>query len=277
MINFNAHRIYRELVATGSFNSPNESVQIQENLSPIFGLSGNLRMKEKNFPLSLKADEFQFIHDMVQKCFIGKSIIFKGFECATGFGVSTLAPLLGLFDERKGLPHKLVSMDSYIEEYTGDPEKYKDQKVSVTLRPEDSLGYRCAKGLCDAYDVGHMVSLEIGTSPEDVGSILRKNFTKNTLDIHRPILNYVYLDAGHFPEQIIKDIETIYPWLDKDNFLFFCHDVYPWSFTNNVHDRIKDLFGKIIDIVVPSEAGLYGGENLGLIRKGFHYVDTNNI
>jgi hypothetical protein len=93
---------------------------------------------------------------------------------------------------------------------------------------------------------------EIGWSPDDVDSIIGKHFNQK--------LDFVFLDAGHFGDQMIKDIREIYKHLDE-KFVFVFHDIYPWSCTQEVHNLCVELFGKDIEIKLPYPQG----ENMGII------------
>ena len=73
-------------------------------------------------------------------------------------------------------------------------------------------------------------------------------------------LDFVFIDAGHFEKQMIKDIDSILPLLGEKYVLAF-HDVYPWSFTDNVHKHLFDKIGKNVEIVIKPPHG----ENFGIV------------
>jgi predicted O-methyltransferase YrrM len=167
------------------------------------------------------------------------------FELATAFGISGSA--IGTAMKKTG--GKLVTMDAYIEEKCNNAGTYEKFERQVY---EQSDGYKSVKYLIKKLDIeNHMIG-EIGWSPDDVDSIITRNFTEK--------LDFVFLDAGHFGHQMIKDIESIKPHL-ADKFVFVFHDIYPWSCTNEVHDCVKKHFGKDIEIKLPYPQG----ENMGVI------------
>ena len=202
---------------------------------------GHVKMVGHEFPLSIKQEEFDFLTNLVKD-----NNLQRGFECATAFGISSLAAALGF----KATGGKLVTMDAYIEEKCRDAGAYKDFEREVY---EQADGYKSVKHLVKHFELETNLFPEIGWSPDDVESTITKHFGSEKLD-------YVFLDAGHFPEQMVKDIAAIAPFLDK-KFVFVFHDIYPWSFDESVHKLVNDLFGKSVEIKVPHPQG----ENLGYI------------
>jgi len=73
---------------------------------------GHIKMVNHLYPYSIKEREFNFLRDL-----IAHNNLKNGFECATAFGISSLALGLG-FKETGG---KCVTMDAYIEEKCEDP------------------------------------------------------------------------------------------------------------------------------------------------------------
>lgn len=202
---------------------------------------GHIKMRGHDFPLSIKQEEFDFLTKLVVD-----NNLQRGFECATAFGISGLASALG-FKQTGG---KLVTMDAYIEEKCRDAGAYKDFERQVY---EQADGYKSVKHLIKHFELENTFFPEIGWSPDDVESVIEKHYKGEKLD-------FVFLDAGHFPEQMIKDISAIAPYLGK-KFVFVFHDIYPWSFSEDVHKLCRDLFNKDVEIKVPHPAG----ENLGYI------------
>ena len=165
----------------------------------------------------------------------------------TAFGISGLAAATA-FKKTGG---KLVTMDAYIEEKCGDAGTYKDFERTVY---EKSDGYKSVKFLIEQFDLESTMIPEIGWSPDDVESIITKNYDEK--------LDFVFLDAGHFSEQIIKDIDSIRPFL-AEKFIFIFHDVYPWSFDETAQQHVENVFGKRVEIVLPFPQG----ENMGILRN----------
>ena len=203
---------------------------------------GNLKMKGHTVPLSIFQSEFDFIHNTIVE-----NNLQRGFELATAFGISGLAAATA-FKKTGG---KLVTMDAYIEEKCGDAGTYKDFERTVY---EKSDGYKSVKFLIEQFDLESTMIPEIGWSPDDVESIITKNYDEK--------LDFVFLDAGHFSEQIIKDIEAIRPFL-AEKFIFIFHDVYPWSFDETAQQHVENVFGKRVEIVLPFPQG----ENMGILRN----------
>jgi predicted O-methyltransferase YrrM len=204
----------------------------------------NIKMKQHPFPYSIKEEEFNFITDTIVKYDLK-----RGYECATAFGVSTMACALG-FKQTGG---KMVTMDAYIEEDTKHPEAYKDQEEKRTYADAD--GYKSVMYLREKFGVQDNLECEVGWSPDDTEKTIRKHFGDEKID-------FVFLDAGHFPEQIIKDIDSFVPFL-AEKFVVLFHDDYTWSFTQDVHNHIRNVFGCNTEIFIPHPRG----ENLSGIIK----------
>ena len=67
-------------------------------------------------------------------------------------------------------------------------------------------------------------------------------------------LDFVFFDSGHFPHQLIKEMEEIEPLLDK-NYVIVFHDHHPDFFNTDVMSVIKRIFKKDIQIAVPRPEG----------------------
>lgn len=201
---------------------------------------GHIKMKQHPYPYSIKQEEFDFLTDLVIE-----HKLQRGYECATAFGVSSCAIGLG-FKETGG---KIVTMDAYIEEKCQNPGAYKDFERTVY---EQSDGYKSVKYLIEKFELQDTLFPEIGWSPDDTETNIRKHFSEP--------LDFVFIDAGHFEDQMIKDIDVFLPLLAEKYVLAF-HDVYEWSFSRKVHDHLINKIGKKVEIVVPHDRG----ENLGII------------
>jgi predicted O-methyltransferase YrrM len=201
---------------------------------------GHIKMVGHSVPLSVMQAEWDFLHNIVVD-----NNLTKGFELATAFGISGSA--IGTAMKKTG--GKLVTMDAYVEEKYNNAGTYEHFERQVY---EQSDGYKSVKYLIKKLDIENHMIAEIGWSPDDVDSIITKNFTDK--------LDFVFLDAGHFGHQMIKDIESIKPHL-ADKFVFVFHDIYSWSCTKEVHDCVKKHFGKDIEIKLPYPKG----ENMGVI------------
>lgn len=203
---------------------------------------GHIKMKQHPFPYSIMEKEFAYLTNLIVS-----NNLQRGYECATAFGVSTMACALG-FKETGG---KMVTMDAYIEEDTKHPDAYKQQGEKRTYADAD--GYKSVMYLREKFGVQKNLECEVGWSPDDTESTVRKHFGDQKLD-------FVFLDAGHFPEQMIKDIDAIAPLLGE-KYVFAFHDNYSWSFAPEVHAHLVKVLGKDCEIVVPYP----DGENLSVL------------
>jgi len=140
-------------------------------------------------------------------------------------------------------------MDAYIEEKCQNPGAYKDFERTVY---ETSDGYKSVKYLIEKFELQNTLFPEIGWSPDDTFRCIKNHF--------REKLDFVFIDAGHFEDQMIKDIDAFLPLL-ADKYVLAFHDVYEWSFSNKVHDYLMNTIGKKVEIMIPSGRG----ENLGVI------------
>jgi len=205
---------------------------------------GHIKMKQHLYPYSIKIDEFEFLKNLIIE-----NNLQRGYECATAFGISSLALGIG-FKQTGG---KCVTMDAYIEEKCESYDAYKNFEKQLH---ETSDGIKSVKYLIEKYNLQDVLFPEIGWSPNDTETILRKHITEP--------LDFVFIDGGHFPHQVIKDVDVIMPLLGEKYVLAF-HDVYPESwggcFTDQVHEHIFRKTGKRIEIKIPNPVG----ENLGVI------------
>lgn len=203
--------------------------------------SSNIKMKQHSYPFSIKEEEFNYLTNVIVE-----NNLQNGYECATAFGVSSTAIGLG-FKQTGG---RCVTMDAYIEEKCQNPGSYQNFEREVY---EKADGYKSVKYLIEKFELQNHLYPEIGWSPDDTESAIKKHITEP--------LDFVFIDAGHFEEQTIKDINAFFPFLGEKYILMF-HDVYSWSFTNKVHEHLRSLTGKDVEIVVPHSRG----ENLGMLK-----------
>lgn len=200
----------------------------------------NIKMKQHPYPFSIKEEEFNFLTNL-----IAENNLKNGYECATAFGISSLAIGLG-FKQTGG---KCVTMDAYIEEKCKNPGAYEKFEREVY---EQADGFKSVKYLIEQFDLQNHLIPTIGWSPDDTETNVRKHITEP--------LDFVFIDAGHFPDQMIKDIDAFLPLLGERYVLAF-HDVYPWSYSEKVHEHLYNKIGKRVEIKVPHPAG----ENLGVV------------
>ena len=203
-------------------------------------MNWNIRMDGFDFPRSIFIKEFDYLKNLI----INKNLK-NGFECGTAFGVSTVALGLG-FKKTKG---HLVTMDAYIEENVGNCNDYREFTHKISF---ESVGYKSVNFLIEHFRLKKYVKTEIGWSPNDVGKCIVKHTSKK--------LDFVFIDAGHFPEQLIKDLKALKPFLD-DNYVIALHDCFFYLITPEVEEVIQSLFGVPLEIVVTGNDGF----NLAII------------
>jgi predicted O-methyltransferase YrrM len=204
--------------------------------------ANSMKMTNHKFPYSITETEFEFLKDLI--------IMYNlksGYEIATAFGVSSTGIGLG-FKETGG---KLVTMDAYIEENANNCESYKDYKPAVY---ENMDGYKSAKFLIKEFGLEDTVFLEVGWSPNDTESVIRKHISEP--------LDFVFIDGGHFPNQLINDISSVVPLL-ADKYVIAFHDMYPGVFDESVNEHIRKTFGKDVQVAVPEPYGY----NLSIIMN----------
>jgi predicted O-methyltransferase YrrM len=222
-----------------------ETGPIKYEIRPLF--DGTIKnwyvgMVGHDFPRSAYIDEFEYL----KKLIIDYDLK-NGYELGTAFGLTAVALGIG-FKQTGG---KLVTMDAYIEEIVENLDDYRWDNPQINF---DSEGLKSVKFLIEHFGLKDNVKIEVGYSPNDVGKILVKN-----LD-HK--LDFVFIDAGHYPEQLIKDIESVYPFIQNECVIAI-HDCFDNLITPEVQEYIIQKFGKEIEVVVPYPKGF----NLGVIIK----------
>lgn len=206
--------------------------------NPGFVYSHCMNMVGHDFPASVREKEFEFL-----KKTIIKYNLKNGFELGTAFGVSTVGLGLG-FKETGG---KLITMDAYVEEHLHDF-RYEGANYQKYYEMD---GWKSVNYLIEHFRLQPVVTPTVGWSPHDTGVVISQNTTEK--------IDFVFLDAGHFPEQIMKDLSVIKPFLD-DEYVIALHDYYPHVFPDYTVEWITKEFGVPI-ISVPSPHGY----NLALI------------
>jgi len=200
-----------------------------------------MSMSGHSFPISIRDTEFKFL-----KNFVIKHNFKNGFELATAFGVSTIAIGLGM----KETGGKLITMDAYIEEHLDD-HQYEGANYQTY---KDTDGWKSVNYLIEHFRLQDTVKPDIGWSPEDTGVVNARNTTKK--------IDFVFLDAGHFPEQVKKDLMVIKPFLDE-KYAILLHDYFPQVYPKHVVDWIVETFGFEPKIVLPNPIG----DNLALLTN----------
>ena len=192
-----------------------------------------LSMSNHSFPISIRQNEFEFLKKLIVEYNLK-----NGFELATAFGVSTVALGLG-FKQTGG---KLITMDAYIEEHL-DTHLYDDANYQ---KYQDTDGWKSVNYLIEHFRLKDVVTPDIGWSPEDTGTVIARNTTKK--------IDFVFLDAGHFPEQVKKDLNVIKSFLDE-KYMIVLHDYYPSVYPPYIVNWVIETFGVEPKIVLPSPIG----------------------
>jgi predicted O-methyltransferase YrrM len=198
-----------------------------------------IAMSNHMFPLSVRCDEFEFLKNLIIKYNLK-----SGFELATAFGVSAVALGTG-FKQTGG---KLLTMDAYIEETS---ETYDPEYPGATTN-YDADGFKSVNYLIEHFRLKDVVNPQIGWSPVDVKKVVESH-SRKTFD-------FLFLDGGHSPEQIIRDLYAIRPFLEKE-YIIVLHDYYENVYTEEVNLVVDKLFGiqPIIELSNPF------GDNLAVI------------
>lgn len=203
-------------------------------------LNWHIRMKGHETPKSVYLKEFEFLRNII----VEKQLK-NGYECGTAFGVSSVAIGLG-FKETGG---QLVTLDAYVEEAVEDCSVYKEMPEQVYY---DKDGFKSTNYLIEYFRLKDVVKPEVGWSPKDVGPAILKH-TKEKID-------FAFIDAGHFPQQLIFDLLAIRPFL-ADEYVIVLHDCFHYMITPEVENFIQEFFGKPLEIVVTG----YDGYNMAVI------------
>lgn len=201
-----------------------------------------LRMTHKGFPVGLKEAEGTVLLGAVND--LGLK---RGFEVATGFGLS--ATWAGLAFRKNG--GKLVTLDAYIEEHDGDPNSY---RPSGPRTYEGADGYRSVLQLREKFELQRVVYPVVGWSPDAVGDAITEVHGGEPLD-------YAFIDGGHWDEAVIRDVNAIAPFLDKERFVVFFHDLH--CLNASIEHAQRVLGGGMQVLVAPPN-----GWNLGCIARG---------
>jgi len=198
-----------------------------------------IAMRNHMFPLSVRYDEFEFLKNLIIKYNLK-----SGFELATAFGVSAVALGTG-FKQTGG---KLLTMDAYIEETS---ETYDPEYPGATTN-YDADGFKSVNYLIEYFRLKEIVNPQIGFSPVDVKDVVDRH-TRKTFD-------FLFLDGGHSPEQIIRDLYAIRPFMEKE-YVIVLHDYFDNVYTEEVKNVVDKLFGiePFIELIQPF------GDNLAVI------------
>lgn len=205
----------------------------------------SLRMVGTQYPNSLTEPEFNYLKNVIIE-----NNLQKGFEVATGAGISTLAIGLG-FKETNG---KLVTMDAYNEEFLQDPLSDNSDKKFY-----DSKGYKSVKQLIEKFNLEENVKAKVGWSPSDTETCINSVFSPEEK------LDFIFIDAFHTDEAAIKDFDSIKNRINPEKFVVALHDVDGLPETVKY---VEDFFGIKSELVSERPWGFY----LCVIKKLENHV-----
>jgi len=209
---------------------------------PIVRAGKSMKMSNHKDPMCIADVEFDFIYN-----FVKKHKLKNGYEIATAFGVSMLAPALAM-KEHGG---RLVTMDAYIEEQSGDCMGYTGE---VNTFP-NADGFKVAKNLIKTYELEDVVNLVVGFSPNDTAAALSTVF-----DTTKEKLDYVFIDGLHLDDAVIKDLRAVLPYLNREKFVVFFHDTH--CFGDITKAYVNNQLGKYWTII--PGCGHPGGDGYNL-------------
>ena len=213
-------------------------VGLWDDSNPGYVHSYNMNMIGHNFPVSIRQREFEFLKETIIKYNLK-----NGFELATAFGVSATALGLG-FKQTGG---KLITMDAYIEENLQD-HRYDGANYQTY---HEMNGWKSVNYLIEHFRLQKVVTPTVGWSPDDTGSVIAQHTTEK--------IDFVFLDAGHFPEQVMKDLYALKPFLDKE-YVIALHDYFETVYPDYLKEWLNKEFGTpVIGVPLPH------GDNLTLI------------
>jgi len=203
--------------------------------------TGHLKLKNHAYPWSVVETEFKWIMDLIVK-----NNLTRGYEACTGVGISGLAAALAM----KQTGGKIVSLDAYVEERLNHY-NYDDQKIKLG----NADGYKSVFYLREEFDVKEQFFPEVGWTPDDVGTIIEKHYTEP--------LDYVFIDGGHKPDQLLADIKAVIPYTNEDTIWTF-HDCNSSLWTQPLIDFCREQFNAELVIACPASAGC---NDLGILVK----------
>lgn len=211
-----------------------ESVDMGKDIS--------LKFKNHAFPWSITQKEYNFLESII----IDNNLK-RGIDLCTGIGISALAAAMAM----KKTGGKLITIDAYVEEYYNHF-TYGSKKVIY-----ESDGYVNISFLRDRFDLKEHLIPEIGWSPDDVPTLIEKNFNEP--------LEYVFIDGGHTEEQLLKDISCILPYTTKNTFWLF-HDCIDTLWTKKVQDFCFEHMNSLLRVQCPVSEGCHNLSQLFRIK-----------
>jgi hypothetical protein len=198
-----------------------------------FTPSGHLKLKTKRFPWSVVQREFEYLYNTIVD-----NKLTRGFEACTGVGISGLAAGLAM----KQTGGKIVTLDAYIEEALEDP----NYGSHAPMLNHNAVAFETVYALIAKYQLENILVPVVGWTPDNVAEHIEANFSQP--------LDYVFIDGGHTPNQLIKDINGVLPFTNADTHWLF-HDAHDGVFSQEVKNFVQEKLGKSRVIVCPSSEG----------------------
>ncbi len=212
--------MYNEIIEAAKTSNAAVQYHFIQNVCPELKMKA-LAMVRPRSPWSITEPEFNYFRRI-----IAKHQLKRGFEMATGFGISSLGIGLGM----KETGGKLVTMDAYVEE-TLDTSDYKNIKKNTFA---DSNGFKSVNFLIDHFGVREHVVPTVGWSPDDNTKFINEHFGDQKLD-------FAFIDGGHWDEAVIRDLTPLIGRM-SDNYLVLLHDSH--SMTEVSYRFIRENFGQ---------------------------------
>lgn len=223
---------YAELIELSKKINIGFELQIVDEIN----LKDSLRLSNRVYPWSLREQEANILYKLVLE-----NKLTSGFEIATGFGVSSIS-IGKAFKETGG---KLISMDAYVEELLGYGSYDHTTHQIKTGTPD---GYLMATSMAKIMNIENNTHFAIGWSPQDTQEI----FDKNGIEF----LDFVFIDGGHYPEQVILDLSSVIDKLSSDCVVCF-HD-YGCVGNDSIRLLSECKFNKFIDYKTGFNLVAYG-------------------
>lgn len=189
------------------------------------------RLPDRKFPYSMTFEEGMLIHHL-----IAESGLKSGYEIATAFGLSSF--FIATAMEKTG--GHLISVDAYIEEAVEDflydhqavVAHVDEVKKLYELGKTDQLprGLQFATKGADVLGVSGLVEYRVACSPEGIPDLLDER-----------LLDFAFVDGGHFGDQPILDVKSVLPFLNRDRYLLIFHDTQCEAVAKAVHVAAEEL------------------------------------
>jgi predicted O-methyltransferase YrrM len=209
-----------------------------------------LSMRKSHNPISIKEMEWEYLRD-----FCCRHQLSRGYELATGVGLSSIAAGLGM-KEAGVKDARLVTMDAYIEENRPSSLDY------ATDAPQcytDADGFKSVRQLIRYFELDKIVTPTVGWSPNDTVSCLSTAF-----DLSTETLDYVFIDGQHYLDCVIADLQAVLPYIQRERYAIFLHDTHAGTFEPTLSQWLTANWGKSYT-VCPGCSVAEGGYNLSAI------------